>query len=1516
MAEEAAGPTWLGSVVRAGTVPRLNGLVPFLILCVGLALSTVAYFESRWADEDRVRTAIDAYTKSLSATLEGRLADAAMPIYGLATFLSIEPALNATEFRAFASAARGTDPIARLTWAPRVAGARRLDFENRVREEDSAAGFELLERDANSRLVRAGDRTEYYPVRFEQSYESTPSLLGFDHLSGSNRRAAMERARDQGAPVATGIVRPIPDEPQEDRIVLFWPVYEGGTVPKSQLDRRDKIIGFATGAFLVHQLLDAAWRDFPARSVVANVMIGAASAGSGTVAAQMRLDSSAARSRGTPLGGVANGVQRVTRSFDAYGQVWTLVVDVEPDSFADRTSSARWNYLGLGLVLTLVVSAYVASQQRSRSRTESLVFERTRNLHRTSDQLRAIIDSSPLATGTTDAAGSITGWNRSAEEILGYGADEVVGTRYRLALPTGTNESATLLDRALAGEVLRGVEAVVLHKDGRMLDCSICASAFRDSDGQTQGVVFSIEDTTARKRDEEELRRARSFLDLIIQNVPEFLYVKDARELRFVLCNQSSGRHFGSDAAGLIGMSDFDLHPKELAEQFAARERAVLESKEMLVIPEERFIGLDGKPRIVRTKKIPVMDSDGKPIFLIGLAEDISEELRRNAAERELVERLRGIVDSSQDAIVSKTLDGTVTTWNPAAESLFGYTAEEIIGKSISVIAIPGHEDDMRDVLQKVASGQTVNRYRTKRQRKDGSIVDIMLTVSPIHDDDGRIIGASKIARDIGDILRAEAIQARQMSQMRAFVEQAPQTVAMLDRDLRYVATSGMWKQEYGGGRSSLVGLSHYEVSPNVPEIWRENNRRALAGETIRNEEFRWVGPDGGERWARSVVQPWTDTDGTIGGIIIVVDDFTHRKLAEISLRESEQRFAAVFRDSPIGILITDVESGGKIVETNDAWLKTIGYERDEVIGHTSGDLNLWVDPNGRGELYRALSSHDAIWGNEVRIRRKDGTILDYATTLRRIEIGGRPSIIALGYDVTERKRLENERDRAHDQLTAIVDASPVAIIGIDPDDQVVAWNRAATTIFGYTFEEAMGRRMRDIVEIPTTELPFVEERIRRVRRGENLRSDPGRRRRKDGTWIDVTISAARRTGAHSEFEGIVLAIEDITDRKRLEGQLVQALKMEAVGQLTGGIAHDFNNLLTVILGNLELVDESIGSDEDLHRMIRSAIDAARGGADLTHRLLAFSRRQNLAPEAIDLNRRIAQFIPLVARTLGEAIQTRLSLSDSLWPVTVDPSQFDNALLNLAVNARDAMPDGGWLEIATENVTVDHAYAAQHDNLPLGDYVRVSVTDSGHGMLPDVVSRVFEPFFTTKPAGKGTGLGLSMVYGFIKQSGGNATIYSEVGKGTVVRILLPRVADHVGDARTVGAVETKPPTGRTILVVEDDAKVRAVTVAFLASLGYRTLDAETAWEALALLDSHPEISLLFTDVVLAGGETGPKLSREAQRRRPGVKVLFTSGYAEEALSHGGHFDDKFLLLQKPFTKSALAEKVREAIESE
>ncbi|RXH19332.1 PAS domain S-box protein [Bradyrhizobium guangzhouense] len=487
-------------------------------------------------------------------------------------------------------------------------------------------------------------------------------------------------------------------------------------------------------------------------------------------------------------------------------------------------------------------------------------------------------------------------------------------------------------------------------------------------------------------------------------------------------------------------------------------------------------------------------------------------------------------------------------------------------------------------------------------------------------------------------------------------------------------------------------------------------------------------------------------------------------------------------------------------------------------------------------------------------------------------------------------------------RLTAVVETAVDGVILFDAQARILLFNPACERLFGYRADELMNRDIGMLMS--NEERSSSAGHARRFATGEAVGL------RKDGSTFPMDLSVGQ---AWQDGELIhVGIIHDLTTRKLTEQQLQQAQKMETVGQLSGGIAHDFNNLLTVIIGNAEHLSEQLKARPDLRQFADDICESGERGAELTQRLLAFSRRQLLQPRTIDCRELILSMLKLFKRTLRENIEIRTTFGPGTIRAFADRAQLESAVLNLALNAQDAMPSGGHLTLSTEIAAIDDDYRALHPEVASGSYALISVTDDGEGMTPEVIERAFEPFFTTKEVGKGSGLGLSMVYGFAKQSDGHVSIYSEEGLGTTVRIYLPRVGAGQSVADMPETDEAAPRGHETILIAEDDPFVRSSVIQRVEALGYRVVAAVNGKEALQRLRADPRIDMLFTDIVMPGGMSGWELAEQARRVRPGLPVLFTSGYALETLVEQGRVQAHAVVLTKPYRKAELAQRLRDA----
>ncbi|MEO8089942.1 MAG: PAS domain-containing protein [Gemmatimonadales bacterium] len=515
--------------------------------------------------------------------------------------------------------------------------------------------------------------------------------------------------------------------------------------------------------------------------------------------------------------------------------------------------------------------------------------------------------------------------------------------------------------------------------------------------------------------------------------------------------------------------------------------------------------------------------------------------------------------------------------------------------------------------------------------------------------------------------------------------------------------------------------------------------------------------------------------------------------------------------------------------------------------------------------------------------------------------------------DITQRRRAETALLNTTDTLSALIQASPLAIFAFDPAGKVTSWNAAAERLFGWRASEVLGH---SLPAIAPDQVRAFHEHHSTVLEGKSFIDLEARWQRRDGRPLTLSLALAPLYGGLSQVRGVMVLAADLTERKKLESQLRQSQKMEAVGQLAGGVAHDFNNLLTAIMGYTSLLLKAVPPGDQKHEDLLEIDRAAFRATELTQQLLAFSRRQMLQPTVIDLNAVLSDTMRMLGRLLGEHIELVILPEPGLGVVRADRGQVEQVIINLAVNARDAMDGGGRLTLETRNVSLDHAYVSQHPGAAEGDYVMLAVTDSGTGMDAATQARIFEPFFTTKERGKGTGLGLATVYGIVKQSGGTIYVYSELDRGTTFKIYLPRVLAPPG--ATAITIPASPPSVRgteTVMVVEDEERVRSLTCRVLRTYGYTVLEAENGGEALLIAEQHPTpIHLLLTDVVLPR-MSGRRLADRLVRVYSDLRVLYMSGYTDGSIVNHGALDPGTAFLQKPFTPDALAQKLRAVLDA-
>ena len=769
----------------------------------------------------------------------------------------------------------------------------------------------------------------------------------------------------------------------------------------------------------------------------------------------------------------------------------------------------------------------------------------------------------------------------------------------------------------------------------------------------------------------------------------------------------------------------------------------------------------------------------------------------------------------------------------------------------------------------------------------------------------------------------------------RRLFDAVPYPMALMEpRTRRFLEVNDATLRQYGWSRPELLGMtSNQFYAPE--ELAKVEALRKRGNGPTRPPPVQHLRKDGSKLDIESYVHE-LEVDGK-RALLVTALDVTERvamererEAASERLRQSEERSRLLFESSPYPMLAVDRDTQ-RFVAVNDAAVRQYGWSREEFLAMGIDDIYTPQDvptvQARRQQVLAALAEPGASGATQLveglRHRTKGGSMIDVEMNLRLIELDGRPVTLLMSRDITEGLRAERERLAAEararesqERYRLLFESNPYPVFVNDRRTlEFLAVNDAAARLYGGSREELLGMRFPDLY------LPEELEVARRTRySADTTRTVRGLKlRRRDGSPVEVEMAV--RLIDYDGRKAALAIVVDVSERiqaeearKVAEEQLRQSQKMEAVGQLTGGIAHDFNNILTVIMANTDALLEEEHLDAAVSRRLERVSQAVLRASELTRQLLAYSRKQSLRPQRTDLNELVANTGKLLRRSLGAHIEIEAVLADGLWPVSVDRTQLETALVNLCVNARDAMPDGGRLVIETRNVVLDADYVARNPDATAGEHVMLSVTDTGVGMSPEVTARVFEPFFTTKGVGKGTGLGLAMVYGFIKQSKGHIAVDSAPGRGTSFRLHLPRGKEGEADSIAPPRVEIAGGSER-ILVVEDEPQVRANVVQQLASLGYAVAEAGDGSAGLAAIEAaSPPFDLLLTDVVMPGRLNGKALADEVRRRWPTMRIVFMSGYSDNALADDGRLAAGLLLLGKPFRKADLAGIVRQAFD--
>lgn len=1209
---------------------------------------------------------------------------------------------------------------------------------------------------------------------------------------------------------------------------------------------------------------------------------------------------------------------------------WNHLADTSP--LARRIGSLDWSRTGLGPLagwseaLRTLVGLVLASSQPM-----FLAWGRERTLLYNDAYAPILGDKEPTALGRP----FLEVWHEIRDDLI------------------------PIVEAAFRGEPVQMDDiALVIERRGFREETHFAFSytPIRDGTGDVAGFLCACQETTRQVEAERRLRASEARLRRILDGMGEGFGLLD-RDFRIIEQNAEALRLDGRPAEAILGRSHWEAYPgSETSEIGRLYKRAMAER--VPVSLEHRYRFEDGRSLWLDMRAYPV--EEGLAVFW----RDITS--RKEAEERaaEEAERMRLALDAGAIlGVWDWDVPADRFTADPRFARAFGLDAEECRrGLPLERVVETVHPDDRPLLLERIAEairqgGPYRHQYRVRRH--DGRYYWIEANGRVDLDAEGRALRFPGVLLDIEARRAAEEERDRAQNLLKAFVEAVPGVVYAKDRQGRMLVANRGTTELIGKPPELYLGRTDEEFldDPEQGRTIMATDRRIMEADRAEQVEELVSLPDGRPAWWLSTKAPLHDASGRVIGLIGSSIDITARREAEERLRRSEEtlhettrRLDAILNNTREAVFLMDHRQ--HCIYANAAAEKLTGYRFAEMQGRTLHDVVHHKRPDGSPypieecPIDRAFPARAQMSGEELFVHR-DGSFYPVAFTASPVldESGEPVGTVIEARNIAEEKARDAALRESEERFRfALEAAGGIGTWDWDVGTDVIHTSAQFARMYGLDPERARsGLPLAEYIagihpEDRARVEALIAEAVRTggeyraeyrvlgrggetrwvVARGRCLRGEDGRPSRFPGVTFDIT-DRKRAEAALEEANATLEAriAEAVAERERTEEALRQSQKMEAVGQLTGGIAHDFNNMLAAVTGSLDLLSRRLGeSDERARRYVDAAMEGARRAAQLTQRLLAFSRQQPLRPQPLDANRLVQGMSDLLRHSLGASVHLETVLAGGLWRTHADPNQLESVILNLAVNARDAMPEGGRLTIETLNAHLDSRYASEHLGIPPGQYVCIAVTDTGTGMTADVVARAFDPFFTTKPVGKGTGLGLSQVYGFVKQSGGHVKIYSEPGEGTTVKIYLPRLLalEPEDAAPALQPALPRGEAGEVILVVEDEPAVRRFTVEALQELGYRVVEAEDAETALALLDDHPEIALLFTDVVMPG-MNGRKLADEVLRRRPGLPVLFTTGYTRNAVVHNGVLDPGVHLLGKPFTIEDLATKLREVLEA-
>ncbi len=1060
------------------------------------------------------------------------------------------------------------------------------------------------------------------------------------------------------------------------------------------------------------------------------------------------------------------------------------------------------------------------------------------------------------------------------------------------------------------------------HKEGRIFPVEVDLNWF-EFEGREYHFAFA-RDLTARKQAETELEQERNLLRTLIDHIPDMIYVRD-RANRFLTANQSFARRMGvATAADLIGKTDADFYPPELAAQYAARDKKIFAGDELLnydcVIPFP-----NGEHLNALNTKVPLKNAQGEVIGIVGVSHDLTERKQMEQALRESEAFYHSLVDQMPAGVFRKGPDGRFLFVSPGYCRLKGMKAEEFLGKTPKETAAEkmAKQEATEQAVKYVAQGEDHHRQIMETGRPI-DVIEEYATANggkqflhaikiPVKNADGKIIGTQGILFDITKQKQAELALANEQALLRTLTDNLPLAVYMKDNAGRKILTNPVDLQNQGvTSAAEVLGKTDFDIfPPEQAAAFHVDDQHVFdTGQPVLNRVEKITRLDGLLRWFLTSKVPLRDATGKVTGLAGFGLDITEQKQAELALANERALLHSLVENLPLAVYMKDLAGRKTMANPVDLYNQGAASEA-EILGKTDFDFF----PPEQAAAFHAddqqVLDGQPIFNREEKLTRPDGSVLWLLTSKvpLRDATGNVTGLAGFGLDITERKNIAE----AHDQLALAVEQSAETIMITDRGGTILYTNPAFEKSSGYTRGEALGQNTR-MLKSGKQDPNFYRRMWEVLERGE-VWTGHFINKRKDGKLYEEEATISPIRDAAGQIINYVAVKRDVTREVQLDAQLRQSQKMEAIGQLAGGVAHDFNNILAIIQMQASLLKNGGPLSAEQLEMAEEIGNTVERAAALTRQLLLFSRREALQMRDLDLSAAITNLTKMLRRVLGENITVQINLSAEPMFIHADAGMMEQVLLNLAVNARDAMLNGGQLVISTAGVEFDELSVAQSPSARRGSFVCLNVADTGGGIPPEILPRIFEPFFTTKDVGKGTGLGLATVFGIVQRHEGWINVYSEVGQGTTFKIYLPRLVGLT--ARNIAEkMLATPPTGQeTILLVEDETALRDSVRKILARLGYRILEAPNGVQALEVWkEHHAEIRLLLTDLVMPEGMSGKELAQRLLRENPGLKVIYMSGYSAELAGHDLSLQEGTNFLAKPFQMQILAQTIRNRLD--